>query len=70
MDSESVTLATAVQQLLPSFNYYKRSTSSEPKSSSITKVDAPIVSGGTPMKDVGGKIIITTAQNNGATLRD
>lgn len=49
MDSESVTLATAVQQLLPSFNYYKRSTSSEPKSSSITKVDAPLVSGGTAM---------------------
>lgn len=49
MDSESIALAEAVHGLLPDFNYYKRSTSKKAKSSSITRVDNPIVATGTPV---------------------
>lgn len=49
MDTESVTLAEDVHRLLPDFNYYKRSTSKKAQSSSITRVDNPIVATGTPV---------------------
>ena len=46
MDSKSVTLGTAVHSLLPSFNYYQRSTTERAQSSSIEQVDAPIAATG------------------------
>lgn len=49
MDSKSVNLAEAVHNLLPDFSYYQRNTDSKAQSSSITKVDYPIVATGTPV---------------------
>ena len=49
MDSPSILLAEKVMSELSDFNYYKRNTSSIPKSSSITKVNNPIVATGTPL---------------------
>ena len=49
MDTESVTLAEAVHNLLPDFNYYQRDTDSKAQSTSITRVDTPIVNTGTPV---------------------
>ncbi|MBI5680520.1 MAG: hypothetical protein HZC47_06495 [Methanobacterium sp.] len=49
MDSKSVSLAGAVHNLLPNFNYYQRATDEKPKSSSIMNVDNPITSTGTPV---------------------
>lgn len=49
MDNGSVSLGNDVSSQLLDFNYYKRDESSEAKSSSITKVDAPIVATGTPV---------------------
>ncbi len=47
MDSSSVNLADNVMEDLGDFNYYKRDTSVSAKSSSISKVDNPIVNTGT-----------------------
>ena len=49
MDSKSVTLAEKVMNELPDFKYYKRNASLAPKSSSIRRVDNPIVATGTPL---------------------
>lgn len=49
MDAKSVTLAGAVHQLLPDFNYYQRSTEKKAQSSSIIRVDNPITATGTPV---------------------
>jgi hypothetical protein len=49
MDAKSVALAEAVSSLLPSFNYYKRNTEKKAQSSSITRIDNPIVESGTPV---------------------
>ncbi len=49
MDAKSVTLAETVHRLLPDFNYYQRNTDEKAQSSSITKVDSPIVATGTPV---------------------
>jgi hypothetical protein len=46
MDSKSVTLGTAVHNLLKNFNYYQRSTTESAQSSSIGQVDAPIAAKG------------------------
>lgn len=49
MDSKSVALAEEVHSILPSFNYYKRNTEKKAQSSSITRVNNPIVESGTPV---------------------
>lgn len=49
MDGKSVTLAQAVHQILPDFNYYQRDTNKRAQSTSITKVDNPITASGTPV---------------------
>ena len=49
MDTKSVALAETVHTLLPDFNYYQRNTDEKAQSSSITKVDTPIVTTGTPV---------------------
>ncbi len=49
MDAKSVTLAETVHTILPDFNYYQRNTDEKAQSSSITKVDNPIVATGTPV---------------------
>jgi len=49
MDSKSVTLAGAVHNLLPNFNYYQRNANERAQSTSITRVDNPIVATGTPV---------------------
>lgn len=49
MDSQSITLAESVHNLLPDFNYYQRDADSKAQSSSITTVDDPIVATGTPV---------------------
>lgn len=49
MDDKSVKLATDVMSDLSDFNYYKREVNQTPKSSSIIKVDNPIVATGTPL---------------------
>lgn len=46
MDSKSVTLGNEAHSLLPSFNYYQRSTTEPSQSSSIGQVDAPIAATG------------------------
>lgn len=49
MDNKSVTLAEAVHNLLPDFNYYQRNTSETAIDTSINGVDYPIVATGTPV---------------------
>ena len=49
MDNKSVTLAEAVHNLLPDFNYYQRNTSETAIDTSINGVDYPIVNTGTPV---------------------
>lgn len=49
MDNKSVTLAKAVHNLLPDFNYYKRNTDQKCEETSINGVDYPIVNTGTPV---------------------
>ena len=49
MDTKSVNLANSVHSLLPSFNYYQRSSGESPKSTSILRVDMPITNSGTPV---------------------
>lgn len=49
MDSKSVELAENVMNDLLDFNYYKRDTGAAAKSTSITRVDDPIVATGTPV---------------------
>jgi hypothetical protein len=49
MDSKSISLAENVMKSLTDFNYYKRDITVEAKSSSIKKVDDPIVATGTPL---------------------
>lgn len=49
MDSKSITLAEAVHNLLPDFNYYQRNTDTKAESTSINGVDDPIVATGTPV---------------------
>ena len=47
MDVKSVALAEMVHPIIPSFNYYKRDTEKKSHSSSIVRVDNPIVKSGT-----------------------
>ncbi|MBZ9571484.1 hypothetical protein KQY27_07980 [Methanobrevibacter sp. TMH8] len=49
MDYKSINLAEKVMSDLPDFKYYKRDTESSAKSTSITRVDNPIVATGTPL---------------------
>lgn len=49
MDGKSVTLADAVHNIIPDFNYYQRSTKKKPQSKSIKRVDNPIIATGTPL---------------------
>ena len=49
MDSKSVNLAEKVMKDLSGFNYYKRNATSSAESTSITRVDNPIVATGTPV---------------------
>ena len=49
MDSKSVTLAEAVHNLLPDFNYYQRNVDEKAQSTSINTVDTPIANTGTPV---------------------
>ena len=49
MDSKSVTLAQAVHNLLPNFNYYQRNVEETPEESSINRVDYPIAATETPI---------------------
>ena len=49
MDNKSVTLAEAVHNLLPSFNYYQRNVNETAIDTSINGVDYPIVNTGTPV---------------------
>ena len=49
MDSKSVTLAEAVHNILPDFSYYQRDANKTAESTSIEKVDTPIVNTGTPV---------------------
>lgn len=48
-DSKSVTLAEAVHQLLPQFNYYSGSSTRRSQSSSISQVDRPLTNAGYPV---------------------
>lgn len=48
-DSKSVTLAEAVHQLLPEFNYYPGSSKTREKSTSISQVDRPMTNAGYPV---------------------
>ena len=48
-DTESVTLANYVHQILPQFNYYPGSADSKPQSSSITQIDTPLAKTGYPV---------------------
>ena len=48
-DYKSVTLADAVHQLLPQFNYYPGSSTKRAQSSSINQVDRPITNAGYPV---------------------
>lgn len=49
MDSKSINLAEKAMLDLNEFNYYKRDTASAAKSTSIKRVDDPIVATGTPL---------------------
>ncbi|RBQ24439.1 hypothetical protein ALNOE001_00810 [Candidatus Methanobinarius endosymbioticus] len=49
MDSKLVELGDKVMKQVPEFNYYKRNKSQSAKSSSITTVDDPIITTGTPL---------------------
>lgn len=49
MDAKSLDLAEKVMKDLPGFNHYKRDTNSSAKSTSIARVDDPIVATGTPL---------------------
>ena len=48
-DYKSVTLADAVHQLLPQFNYYPGSSTKRAQSSSINQVDMPLTNAGYPV---------------------
>ncbi len=48
-DYKSVTLADAVHQLLPQFNYYTGSSTKRAQSSSINQVDRPLTNAGYPV---------------------
>ena len=48
-DDKSVSLAEAVHQLLPEFNYYPGSTNTREKSTSISQIDRPLTNAGYPV---------------------
>lgn len=49
MDKKSIDLAEAVHSILPDFKYYQRDTTKKADSTSIERVDDPIVATGTPV---------------------